>query len=329
MIDSMVSQSGRWTLFLWLALVVTAWQGGSFSALALPLETFSAPLSITCPEGQRECGGTLRVDSSLGRHTGISIIKGLSGEVSLRVAHPSGKLRLESEGVSDLTVLFSWDGDSNSAMLSGAGLNCFDLTQQGAYAFILSKLSLESECASDTLVSDCPSFTIDSRVYDSADPTGQRFLASMITVPSLSGGQLAIPYSNFLRSGPRGKGSFSCAGAVTIALKFGGLEELKLEMGAIYTNGKEGVRPLPTVVATQVADTPTPVPTVAAATPESTATATQREPAVEVTPEATQISSSSQTVDPTPTAIVDRTPRAVRSFQVQDEVVYGSVVVGE
>jgi hypothetical protein len=328
----MFSQSSRVALVCCLALVFLACHGLSFSAEALPLETFEAPLSIKCSEGQRECGGTLRVDGSLGRHTGISIVKGLSGEVSLRVAHPSGKLSLRSEGVSDLTVLFSWDGDSNSEMLSGAGLNCFDLAQQGAYAFILSKLSLEVECASDTLVSDCPSVTIDSRVYDSADPTGQRFSASTITAPSFSGGQLAVPYSNFLRSGPRGKGSLSCAGAVTIALKFNGLEDLKLEMGPIYTNGKEGVRPLPTVVVTQIVDTPTPVPNLAVSKSDSyepTAQAELTASAALVTPEAAPRLGSSRPADPALTAIVATTPRAIKRPQVQEESVYGSVVVGE
>lgn len=307
---------------------------------AHPLETFSAPISITCGEGQRECSGVLRVDNALGGHTGISIVKGLAGEVSLIGGRPAGKLLIEADDATDVAVTFSWDGDSNPDVLSGAGLNCFDLTRQGAYAFITSKFSSETECSEAALISECPNFTIDSRVYDSQDPTGQRFSASTIVRGPVQDAELAIPFSNFVRFGPRGKGSFTCAGAVTITFRWRGIQELEVEFGQMYTNGQEGFKTLstPAVVAsfapslTQIPETPTfaPSPTVIAVPTELSAIISARAPIstakVPVNTPDVQGSPAEQS------AIAD--PRVLSGLPdkptpITSEVVYGSVVIGQ
>jgi hypothetical protein len=326
--------------------------GSSRQALAHPLETFSAPLSMTCGEGQRECGGVLRVDGALGGHTGISVVKGIAGEVSLKAGRPAGSLRLEAEDATDVAVTFSWDGDSNPDVLSGAGLNCFDLTQQGAYALIVSKVSVESECSKDALDSECPGFTVDSRVYDSQDPTGQRFSASTIVRAPMKDADLVIPFSNFVRHGPRGKGSFTCAGALTLTFRFRGLEELELELGPMYTNVREGLQPLPTHVVTPSATpdpaTPTGAPS-ASVTAEPTVVATiSSSPAPVVTAKASPAAVGTQE----PTAEKKLSPEVVPSAEttvgqdapaeagssvqavskptpVTSEVIYGSVVIGQ
>jgi hypothetical protein len=310
---------------LGFAGIVTALCCYARASHALPLETFAAPLSIRCEEGQRECGGILRVDGALGRHTGISILKGLAGEVYLKAGSPVGRLQIEGEDSPDVAITFSWDGDSNPDVLSGAGLNCFDVTQQGAYAFIISKVSVESACAKGVIAAQCPNFTIESRVYDSQDPTGQHFSASTIVRGQMKDADIAIPFSNFVRSGPRGKGNFLCAGAVTITLKFHGLEELEVHLGPMYTNGSEGVRLLPTPgvvpTVTSAPMTPTIVPSDQPTVQLSSVASVS--PAASVPPLASAPPAASV---PSAVPVVPKVPTKPAR---PSEVVYGSVVIGQ
>lgn len=319
------------------AQVVIALGSAIRPVLALPLESFTAPLSVTCGEGSRECGGVLRVHDALGRHTGISIIKSPGGEVSVQSGKPAGSLHVEAEGAHDVTVVFSWDGDSNPDVLSGSGLNCFDLTRQGAYAFVVSAMTVESECVEQEIGAECPHFTIHSRVYDSQDPTGQRFSASTITRGAMDGSEVVIPFSNFVRSGPRGKGSFTCAGAVTIAIKFSGLEELEVELGPIYSNGAEGLTPLPTVTVPSI--TPDPTSTVVVTQSEAVAaiaTPLQQTPLPSPTAGAPAFSPDIEggSVQPTADQVqvtpkTTKVPRALQNSYDPPEAVYGSVVFGQ
>jgi hypothetical protein len=190
----------------------------------------------------------LRHDGSLAKHTGITLQKGSNdGRVYLEVDQNESLLGFSGSDLSDLIIILSWDGDSNPGVLSSSGLNCLDLTSSHAYALILSEFSFEGSCQKSTgFNSSCPSFTIESRIYDARDPTGQRFSASVLTRKAMGGSNVVIPFSNFLRSGPRGKGSFNCAGAVTVTLRFSGFVQLKGGFGTIYTNGEEGAVPTPT-----------------------------------------------------------------------------------
>jgi len=211
----------------------------SFRAQALPLEKFNSVLAFGCGEGQRECVGVLRVEDALGRHTGIAILKSDKGDVSVQISPDKRVLQLKADDVSDLTLTFSWDGDSNPDVLSGSGLNCVDLTKGSAHALVVSKMSAEPECDEDAVVATCPQFTVESRVYDAQDPTGQRFSSSVVSRGISVESDLFIPFSNFTRRGPRGQGSFTCVGAVTISFKFTGLRDLDLTLGAIATNGQD------------------------------------------------------------------------------------------
>jgi hypothetical protein len=206
---------------------------------ATPLEHFNTPLEIQCGHATRECVGVLRVDEALGRHTGVAIIKSEDGEVVVSSLPEREQFKLEAKDVSDLTLKFSWDGDSNPDVISGSGLNCIDLTKGGAHSFIVSQLSAEPECDEDAVASTCPQFTVESRIYDSQDPTGQRFSSSVITRGISMESDLFIPFSNFTKVGPRGRGSFTCVGAISISFKFTGLADLKLGFGSISTNGTD------------------------------------------------------------------------------------------
>jgi hypothetical protein len=240
--------------------------------------------------------------------------------VSLKAGRPAGRLRLEAEDATDVAITFSWDGDSNPDVLSGAGLNCFDVTQQGAYAFIISKFSVQAECREEALAAECPNFTIDSRVYDSQDPTGQRFSASTIVRGQVKDSDLAIPFSNFVRFGPRGKGSFTCAGAVTLTFKFRGLEELEVEFGPMYTNGREGLQPLP---APSFAPSSTPH----SVTPEPAT------PTVVPSPSVTEVPAALVTIASSPLPVLPEqkppVPTLKKPTPIASEVIYGSVVIGQ
>jgi hypothetical protein len=241
-------------------------------------------LQLSCGESQRSCSGSIRGSETLGRITGFSILKSSVGRVELDVAGSSkGSLRLKAIDVPDFSLTLSWDSDLNPDLLSSSGLNCFDLTRQGAYAFIISDASLVSKCDELKIGAGCPTFSMETRVYHASDPTGQKFSASVVTRSLLDKTEVAVPFSNFIRQGPRGKGSFSCVGAITMTLKFRGFSELELTTGPIYSNGEEGLTPLPTPTE-RPTETPTATPT---SSPTSTPTLTPTP-----TPQATATHSS-------------------------------------
>ena len=220
----------------------------SVSAWALPVERFNSPVDIDC-ESTSQCVAVARSEHTLGRYTGISVQRRGTGSASVSVGKNDGALRFELREASPVVLTFSWDGDQHPDQLSGAGLNCLNLTEGGAYAFIVSGMSIESECQGESGGARCPNFQIESRIYDARDPTGQRYSVSTMTRSLPEQTDLVIPFSNFIREGPRGKGNIECVGAVSISLRFEEFESVDLEMGSIYTNGSEGMTPLPTPTA--------------------------------------------------------------------------------
>jgi len=166
---------------------------------------------------------------------------------------------------------------------------------------------------------------------------------------------LAIPFSNFVRSGPRGKGSFTCVGAVTIIARFSGLDELDLELGPIYTNGEEGLEvpltpipPTPTSTAiatpsstsipsnTEIATIePSGVPAIlavpdviATADPKAIRTQTPEVPAQ--VPQLPTTSASEEQVSTVTAVAAETASPAVKKIKKQpEEAVYGSVVIGD
>ena len=210
---------------------------------ALPLERFQSTFGITCEEGKRYCSAVLRGDDTLGRYTGVAISKSSVGEVEVSVSRSSkGRLVVESEDATEFSLTLSWDGDSNPEQLSSSGLNCIDLSQGKASAFIVPEAELEAECTKGgTTTGECPSFGIEARVFNPADPTGQRFSASRGRRNLLGREDVVIPFSNFLGQGPRGGAQFNCLGAVTLRFTFRDFSELEFSIGNIYSNGAEGL----------------------------------------------------------------------------------------
>jgi hypothetical protein len=311
---------------LWLAVIQVVL---SLPAMAIPVERFNAPLDIKC-ESTSQCAAVARSENTLGRYTGVSISRRGAGSALVSVDKNDGALRFELREASPVVLTLSWDGDQHPDLLSGSGLNCLDLTQGGAYAFIVSGLSIESECQEEAQGQRCPNFQIESRIYDAKDPTGQRYSVSTMTRSLPDKTDLVIPFSNFIREGPRGKGNIACVGAISISLRFEDFESVELEMGPIYTNGAEGMTPLPTPttastqtpVATLVleelpTELPTPVVKNESLVPTQAALST---PAGQEAPSATALFTPQVTVLPAP--VVPRVPSATED----EEVTYGQLV---
>lgn len=324
---------------------VLVWGAACFVAVpvlvqAHPIERFEASLNVECSEGST-CSGIARSEGSLGRYLGVLVSRRGGGQASVEVDKNEG-IRVEAKDLSSAVVTLSWDADPSPDRLSGAGLNCFDLTRNGAYAFIISNLRVESECRKVGHEGGCPVITIESRVYDARDPTGQRFSASVMERTFVDGGNLVIPFSNFLREGPRGKADLSCAGAVTMTLNFDDFESVELEFGPIFTNGSEGLTPAPTatILPTQ---TPGAVPEHEVSPSASTSPTTIAAPglvagqqdtpyphtyptaAAEISASALPIVPAAQVTPETPgVAVLPAIPAGV-----EEEVTYGEVVDGD
>lgn len=331
----------RWSLGLflvWGALHVC-------DAGALPIDRFDAPVEVECSDSAT-CSSIVRSQSTVGRYTGISLSRRGEGEVSVRVrGKENSKLTFEASDTQSATMTLSWDADQHPELLSGSGLNCLDLTREGAFAFILSAVSIDAECLSEeSISSSCPSFSVESRIYDAHDPTGQRFSGSVITRTLSSKTDIVIPFSNFVREGPRGKAEFSCVGAITMMFRFDGFESVEMDIGPIYTNGSEGLTPIPTATSLPTS-TPTASPT---ATPTAALTATaigsatspvasiptmtpvaeagMATPPVDATVEVQPSAAAEAPIQETP-QVQHVTPRIPRDQD--EEIVYGAVVAGE
>lgn len=338
-----------------LILACLAWP---LSAAALPLERFEEPLEISCSHDSI-CAKTLRSKFSLGGTTGIVITGGNEGEALLAIQPTEGRiLKIMADGESLHSLALSWDGDAYPERLSGAGLGCFDLTSSGATAIVVRDFAADFECVDADNTIECPPLEIEARVYDADDATGQRFSGAIVKIDSpRSTDELEIPFSDFSREGPRGLARLACAGAVTVVFRFGGLKDIDLALGPIYTNGSDGLTSVPTPTPTQtpgvtVTATPSPEPS-ATAIPSTTAVSTPGPsetpaapfgaPALADTaspsgtalagaePEGTPLAEEARPVIPKLVA-----PKSSRSAKLptpvplaEDEVVYGSVISGQ
>ncbi|MEY4701982.1 MAG: hypothetical protein RL326_2169 [Pseudomonadota bacterium] len=318
---------GLWSSFaaLAVALCMALW---SCPVWAMPVERFNSAVDIDC-ESPSQCSAVARSEFTLGRYTGISVQKRGAGTASVTVEKNEGALRFEIREASPVVLTLSWDGDQHPDQLSGAGLNCLDLTQGGAYAFIVSGISIESECQGESEGQRCPNFQIESRIYDARDPTGQRYSVSTMTRSLPEKTDLVIPFSNFIREGPRGKGNIACVGAVSISFRFEEFESVELEMGSIYTNGAEGMTPLPTqtaawtqtpiaTVAIETSPTPLPTPLASPGSPLPVETALPT-PDIKDTPLVAEVSTPAPFVS---TPVTARVPAPTEA----DEVTYGQLV---
>lgn len=290
---------------------------------AAPLERFEAPLELECAHDST-CTKTVRSKVVLGGTTGIVLTGGNEGRAKLAFRQEGQRrLELSGKGESVHSLALVWDGDSNPETLSAAGLGCFDLTSSGGTAFVLRDLAVAAECAEPSEVGECQPLEIETRIYDAADPTGQRFSASVIRRPApRAADELLIPFSNLSREGPHGLARPTCAGAVTITFRLSGFKDVRFSVGPIYTNGTEGLTYLPSPTPSPSAtptSTPSATPTVDPAAPVTNAVTPQ--PAATVlptlaagTPAAeTPIAESSPT--PSAAALLFATPSALEVFE--------------
>jgi len=280
-----------WSQFFFSLLLTVA----AGDALALPIESFTSPVDLTC-SADKTCSRTLYSDQSLGGSWAFTLFGDKDGKTRI-YAQPAqkgegatGKLGVQGKGRSWSKLVLTWDGDPNASQLSSAGLGCADLSGRGATAVVLRSLRLSGECSKKK---NC-ALVIETRLYDGNDPTGQRYSTSVIRRQLDGPGRdLFIPFSSFTREGPNGPGNSSCVGAISIVLQAQSLADASLTIGQIATNG--ALPPTPTQ---------TPTPTV---TPTSTATAT---PTVTPTPTVTETPTVTPTpsVTPTPVATLTASP---------------------
>ncbi len=228
------------------------------TAQALPVERFRGAIDLACSPDD-VCGSFARAAESLGGKLGVSIAGGRRSKARVRArssaVQPSLEVNIPGEGVGALTL--SWDGDPHPHQLSSAGLGCLNLRADGAIAFRIESFEARGACeAQPGAEQSCQPITIETRVYDPSDPTGQRYSASILRRSIPRRGALDIPFSNFIHRGPRGAATFECVGAVSISFKIEGQRGLILELGAVETVGIGAER---SRVATPVATT-TPLP---------------------------------------------------------------------
>lgn len=318
---------------VWLASMCV----GATPTYAIPIDGLTVAWSVSCND-QSVCSGMARSDGAVGRYTGITITKSAGGKAELEVDRKgAGRFYFNSEDTSPVSLHFSWDGDPHPEQLSGAGLNCLDITRQGAYALVISGVRIKASCDDGVFNAMCPEVSIESRMYDARDPTGQRFSSSTIHRTLHQKTNVTVPFSNFITAGPRGRADFSCVGAVTMTVRFDGFSSGELEFGPIYTNGSEGLTPLPTATPMP---TDTPQPATPTPTPQATSSIIATAEAVPLAEHsaaaAREVTNKSdegaviraptavpvQEISPAPTT----RPAGAEKQRLSEEVVYGQVV---
>lgn len=221
-------------------------------SVGLTVEKFTRPISMECKflpadevEGGRTCvratddelltlGGHLTVAVRTTRGLVVSVINS-GGEFGSRI-------QLKGSGTGAGKIVFSWDGDSSSSEVSGAGLQCLNLVEDQKQSLTIKKVSFQSECHSTY----CPPLLVEARIYDASDPTGHTYSSAVIRRASVrSGKDLNIPFSAFRRAGPHGDARLSCVGAISVTFRLDGITDPHIEFGEIATTGsrieQEGV----------------------------------------------------------------------------------------
>jgi hypothetical protein len=246
----------------------------------------ASPLAIFDKSSERSCSGTDVCDLTLfsrqtvGGYTGMTLSRSGSGKgrISIAPGRSSSVVQIESQGAGISTTTLSWDGDPNARVLSGAGLGCFDFRAFHGVAFVIKDFVASADCRDDAgAVTPCADLSIESRLYAASDPTGQVFSWSRIRrkIAPGSARDLVIPFSNFVRSSPRGPGLFECAGALTITFKAVGTKTLKLGMSSVLIDDELGASVRPTPIVTRAANVVfSPTPTELAPTPDPTSSPT-------------------------------------------------------
>ncbi len=214
------------------------------AARALPVERFTGSIDLACSPDD-VCSRYARGSGSLGGKLGIAIEGGRRSKARLRTRGSATQRVLEvsipGEGVGAFSL--SWDGDPYPQQLSSAGLGCLNLRADGAIAFRIESFEVRGGCeAQQDAGQSCQPITIEARIYDPSDPTGQRYVASILRRNIPRRGALDIPFSNFIHLGPRGAATFDCVGAFSISVKVEGQRGLTLELGPIETVGKGAER---------------------------------------------------------------------------------------
>lgn len=251
-----------------------------------------------------------------------------------------GVLVVQATGPLLSSIQLSWDSDPYADQLSSAGLKCIDMRHQDGSAIVIKDFELLGVCGEDDAPRECSPYVVETRIYDSVDPTGQTYSASILRRANGRESQdLIIPFSNFNRKGLRGEGRIGCAGAVAITVRTDGYRDVKLRAGPIFTNSSEPFEALVlTPTPTMVPATPTmtgSVPTAATETPPHTPSAAPRETSMSMQPTAAagteSLEQHEQPSSPKPSLPGDEVVVAPLTLPqpqevVEEETVYGAIV---
>lgn len=280
--------------------------GSALEAAAFPLEKFDHQVEVSCASNA-SCARSLRSKNTLGAYTGLWV-RG-DADMNSSFSAKQGMLEVKATGSSLSGIALSWDSDTYPEQLSSAGLKCVDMRHQGGWAIVLKDFAVNGTCGETT--TECPSFVIETRVYDASDPTGQTYSASVLRRANGREVQdLMIPFSNFNKKGLRGEGRLGCAGAVSIYIRVDGYKDVALRVGPIFTNSSE---PLEALVFTP---TPTSVP--------ATPTSVSERP---VTPTATPTVAPTNEATASAVATPEEAPAPVETSEAPQAPTLGKVVV--
>ena len=303
-------------------------------ATAFPLEKFDHQVEVSCA-GSSSCARSLRAKTTLGAYTGIWV-RG-DAEMNSSVSAKQGKLQVKASGSSLGGIVLSWDSDTYADQLSSAGLRCIDMRHQEGSAIVIEDFALQGRCQDSDGDGECSPFVIETRVFDTSDPTGQTYSASILRrANNRDAADLIIPFSNFNKKGLRGEGRLGCAGAVSITIRTDGYQEVTLSAGPIFTNSAQPLDALvltptptaPPAVPTRsdaVPATPKPEPTVA---PTVAATGTP-DPSVDGTPLPSETASAETGAQSPALSRVVVAPLGASSPEPErepEEVVYGEII---
>ncbi|MCB0332440.1 MAG: putative metal-binding motif-containing protein [Bdellovibrionales bacterium] len=203
------------------------------SSQAIILDDFEGDQVVEAYPGHALDQNVLSVPTAVGGTRAIEAeLTGGPGGVTLSIEPliPNGDpvaAHSQDSGTTGITRLH-WDGDLDATSITFNGLNCLDLTQDGATAFVLDSVNYDH------------AFEMAVVAYDSHDATGQThsLFSQSFSEPvgSMSIDELLFAFNSPTSIGSSGPADFSCIGAIQIIVT-GDNPALDMDFSRFTTNG--------------------------------------------------------------------------------------------
>jgi len=199
-------------------------------ASALVIDDFDGSQTVQAHPTEEVTGG-IATSSAIGgaRHIRAVGASGL-GALYLRANIIAGLYSHSQDATVTGTSLLTWDGETSDALTPG-GLGGIDLTQDGATAFILDVLSFD--------FSNSQPLPLTLTIYDSGDPTGNRWSRSTLTLTSAvtTLTPFSFPFASFVTHGPNGAARIDHVGAISLLIEGLNVADRDLTLERVRTNG--------------------------------------------------------------------------------------------